>query len=93
MYVLSGVNVMIAIFGDFRRFSAIFGDFRQFSPIFGDLRRFSPIFGAYVNDILHLNIEFAKPIKKYSKNVTLHEGHLLIRCNVKFKTCHHYTPN
>jgi hypothetical protein len=35
----AGINVMIAIFGDFRRFSAIFGDFRRFSAIFGIFRR------------------------------------------------------
>jgi hypothetical protein len=39
--VRSWVDVMITIFGDFRRFSAIFGDFRRFSAIFGDFRQFS----------------------------------------------------
>jgi hypothetical protein len=37
--VVQGVNVMIAFFSDFRRFSPIFADFRRFSPIFADFRR------------------------------------------------------
>jgi hypothetical protein len=43
----SGIDVMITIFCDFRRFWAIFGDFLRFSAIYGDFRRFSAIFGDF----------------------------------------------
>jgi hypothetical protein len=41
---LPGLNVILTIFVDFRRFSSIFVDFRRFSSIFVDFRRFSSIF-------------------------------------------------
>jgi hypothetical protein len=44
----SGIDAVIANFGDYRQFSAIIANFRRLSPMFGDYRQFwrlSPIFG------------------------------------------------